>query len=746
MSFANPLPWWALGLIVAAAGLIAWLAYNRRTLSPLRRRVLVTLRFVTLLALVVFLLRPVARGIDADARDAIVAILVDTSRSMSIEDAAGGGRRIDLARRIVVDRLLPALESQFHVEVLGFGDAVAPVPAAQLSATARRSDVAGALAGVRDRYRGRAVAGVVLLSDGGDTSGAGERAAEGGPPIYTVAVGSPTAGKDREILGVTAAEAILDDSRVDLAVSAVSHGLGNAPIELRLLENGRAIDVRRVTPAAEGSPVREVFQVSPGRNAPTVYTVETPVAPGELVPENNARSTLVQHPSRTRRVLLVEGAPGFEHSFLKRAWASDPGIEIDSVVRKGRNEQGADTFYIQAVESRSDSLAAGYPATRDALFRYDAVVLANVEAHQFTKGQLEATRSFVGERGGGLLVLGARSFLRQGLAGTALEDVLPLDLNARGSVAIDLGASGGDVVPASVARGANRVSLTPAGEAHPVMQLAAGADDTRKRWEAVPALASIAPLGGPRPGASVLAVTNGPGGTPRALVAVQRFGEGRSMVFAGEASWRWRMLAPATDRAYDTFWKQALRWLALPAGDPIHVSVEPGAAPGDTLPVRVVARTAAFEPLKNVTVDVRVTSPDGRVESLRAGPDTARGNDGHYVAHARPEHAGVVKLSVDVRQGTTRVGTASASVLVGGADLEMTDPRVNQAFLERLAARSGGRVLAEDQVPGLANILKAAVPAALAVRRDLWHTGWSFAAILMLLGAEWVLRRTWGLR
>ena len=738
MSFAHPLPWWALALIVAAAGLVAWLAYNRRTLSPGRRVVLVAFRFLTLLALVVFVLRPVASGTAADAHDAVVAILVDTSRSMSIEDAAGGGRRIERARRLVLDRLLPAIGSQFHVEVLGFGDGVAPVAPAALSATARRSDVAGALAGVRERYRGRAVAGVILLSDGGDTSGAGERAAEDGPPIYAIGVGSPVAGEDREILGVTAAETILDDSRVDLAVSAVSHGLGRTPIELRLLENGRPIDVRRVTPAAEGSPVREVFQVSPGPSAPTVYTVETPVASGELVPENNARRVLVQPPSRPRRVLLVEGAPGFEHSFLKRAWASDSGLEIDSVVRKGRNEQGADTFYIQAAQSRSDSLAAGYPATREALFRYDALVLANVEAHQFTRAQLEATRSFVGERGGGLLVLGARSFLRQGLAGTTLEDVLPLDFNARGS---------GDVVPASGGGGVNRVSLTPAGEAHPVMQLAAGADDTRKRWEAVPALASIAPLGGPRPGASVLAVTSGPGGTPRALVAVQRFGEGRSMVFTGEASWRWRMLLPATDRAYDTFWKQALRWVALPAGDPILLSVAPGAAPGDTLPVRVVARNAAFEPLKNVTVDLRVTAPDGRVESLRAAPDPGQGKEGNHVANVRPERAGVFKLSAEVRDGPTLVGTASAAVLVGGADVEMTDPRMNQAFFERLAAASGGRVLSEDQLTSLPGMLKAAVPGAeLAVRRDLWHTGWSFAAILSLLGAEWILRRTWGLR
>jgi uncharacterized membrane protein len=734
VTFANPLPWWALVLVVAGAGALAWYGYRYSALTSRQRHALAVLRFVTLLAIVLFLMRPVAPRVDADARDVVVPILVDTSRSMSIEDA-GGKRRIDRARDIV-DRLLPALASRFHVEILGFGEAVVPISPRELSATGRRSDLRGAISSILDRFRGRAVAGIVLISDGGDTGAPGERQVNS-VPIFPIAVGSRTIGIDSEVLSLTAAEAVLDDSRIDLAVSAVGHGRGIKPIELRLLENGRTIEVRRAVPAAEGTPVREVFHVSPGRGTPTVYTVEIPAAAGEMVPENNLRSTLVQPPARTRRVLLVEGAPGFEHSFLKRAWSMDNGLEIDSVVRKGKNEQGHDTFYIQASRSRSEALREGYPAKAEDLFRYDAIVLANIGGHQLARAQLDATRAFVARRGGGLLVLGAQSFLQQGLADTPLEEVLPLELNDRG----------GGVLPASAARGLNRLSITADGEAHPMMQLAPDGAESRRRWEAVPALASIAPLGGPRPGARVLAVTSGAGGARRALVAVQRYGEGRAMVFTGEAAWRWRMLLPAADRSYDTFWRQAVRWLALPATDPIAITVPTGAAPGDMLPVHIDVRDAAFEPRRDASVDVRVTTPDGRLEQLRAALDSDPAATGRFVAHFRTDHPGVYRVTAEARRSANIIGSATASMLVGGADPEMTDPRLNQQALERLARASGGTLTSEDDIPALVEALQAAAPpAALAVRRDVWHTGWSFAAIIALLAAEWILRRRWGLR
>ena len=345
MTFANPLPWWALTLVVFAAAALAWLAYWRVRVTARRRAYLSAVRFVTLLLIVVLLMRPVARSNANDPASAVVPILVDVSRSMAIEDA-DGLRRIDRARQLLESQILPALSGRFRAELLTFGAGVASATPQALTASAPRSDLTSALQEAAERFRGQTIAGIVLVSDGGDTSPADRRGRDINTPVFPVGVGTLTVGRDREVLSVTAAEAVLDDSRVDLAVSAVSHGHGVAPIELRLLENGRPSEVRRATPAADGTPVREVFHVAANRDAPTVFTVEIPAAAGELVPENNSRSVLVQPPSRPRRILLVQGAPGFEHSFLQRAWSGDRGLQIDSVVRKGKNEQGGDTFYI----------------------------------------------------------------------------------------------------------------------------------------------------------------------------------------------------------------------------------------------------------------------------------------------------------------------------------------------------------------------------------------------------------------
>jgi uncharacterized membrane protein len=745
MQFAIALPWWTLLLIAGAVCVVAWASYAGAIVAlPRRQRAaLATLRGLTLLLLVACLLRPVRVMPPDSSSDIVVPVLVDVSRSMGLADM-DGRPRIDAARDLLDRQVRPALARRFVPELWTFGDALEQADASTVTAHASRSDLSGALRALRDRYRERKVAAIVVMSDGGDT-GAQDAAASvdaGSVPVYAIGVGAPRVASDLEVLDVSAGEMAVTDSSVDITVTAVNRG-GIGPFDLRVLENGRPIDIRRVIPAAEGlgaegspkaaGPVRAVFTVSPPRNAATLYTVEIPSAPGERVLENNKRAVLVEPAGRRRMVLMIEGAPGFEHSFIKRALAADPGLELDSVVRKGRDTRGAATYFVQAAEARAPRLAAGFPQEREALYEYDALVLANLEGDALSRPQLQMIADFVDARGGGLLVLGAKSFVQQGFAGTALEDVLPLRLTDRG----------GGVVRVSARQDTRyAVSLTADGASHPVMRLGTGASP--ERWASVPPLSGAASLGTLRPGARALALVRTPDGA-RPLVAVQRYGQGRSMVFTGEASWRWRMQLPSEDRTYELFWRQAVRWVGGAAPDRVSIAAPPALVPGNTAAIGVDVRSDAFAPVTDAQVSLKVTLPGGAVQDLRA--TAVDPQSGRYSADLRVDEPGVYRVSALAQGGATRARNADRWFLVGGADLEMADPRLNEQVLQRIATASGGRYLAADQASELPSLLSAVEPEVSAPQlQELWHNIWIFVAVMTLLAGEWVLRRRWGLR
>lgn len=737
MQFAVSLPWWGYALVFGGGLALAWLAYARVPAAiPSRARAgLTALRAATLVLIAAILLRPVAQVPREGGPGSLVPVLVDVSRSMRLADGDGPSR---LARAQDIIRALQSeIGSAYRLELLTFGEALALGEVDHLAATARRSDLNGALIDLSDRHRQDRMATVIVLSDGGDTAPEEAALARVGAPVLTVGLGAPSGLRDREVLNVTAGEPLLAGASVDLSVSAISEGFGREPVELRVSANGRPVAVRRVTPSADGAPVHEVFTVSPAPDSATVYTVEIPVDPGELAPENNRRSVLVPAQTGRRRVLVIEGAPGFEHTFLKRALGSDPGIEVDAVVRKGQNDEGRPTFYVQAGRARVGALSNGYPAKRSELFAYDAVIFGNVESDFFTRDQLELTRQFVAERGGGLLVVGARSFERQGLSGTPLDEVLPIDLtDRRGTVARAAAVEGG-LAP-------NTAALTSDGALHPATRLAAAADENRRRWTALPALASVTMVGGPRPGAQVLAVSAGPGGDVRPLIAVQRYGQGRAMVFAGEASWRWRMQMPATDTSYETIWRQLARWITAGAQAPVAIAPLAPSAAGVTERLAIAVRNHDYERVGNAEVRVVLTGPDGQARAI--GPALSSPPDGRYRVAARFDQPGVYRVDVTAERGGQRLGSATRQVLVGGADLEMSQPRLNEAVLRRLAAATGGHYVPAGEAGTLAELVRKAPSVSADLEtRDLWHNGWSLLAIIGLLATEWLLRRRVGL-
>jgi len=740
MSLAVVWPWWALA--AAAVGIvIAAVAAYRRAVPPLterQRAALVALRVLVLSALVVALLRPVRQSPSAEQPTRLLPVVVDVSGSMGIPDAPEGKTRLDAARTLVRTIESQLTGARLRVEVWPMHDGTTATDVNALRAEGTRSDLAAAIDEVAGRALARDAAAVVLVSDGVTTDRGGARPERRDAlPLFTMAVGGAQAVRDLDVVRLEAGTATLPGSAIDILAVVVARGMRGRAVTLRLSENGRPVDSAAVTPDADVATIPFRFVVTPPPDQPTVYATEVQQAEADAVPGNDRRQVLVPPQMGQRRVLLMEGAPGFEHTFLKRALATDAALSVDALVRKGRDDQGRDTFAVQATEDRAAVLAQGFPSSRETLFQYDAVVLSNVEAEFFTRAQLELVRQFVAERGGGLLVMGARSFEREGMAATPIADVLPVDPAVR---------RWQDAAADEAARNlsTNAPAVTRDGATHPATRLSIDGDDSAALWRTLPPLASVSPMGAPRPGAQVLAVTANPGGQASPLIVMQRFGQGRSIVFAGEAAWRWRMMRPSSDTAYATVWRQMIRALAAPAPGPVMMRAAGVTGGQGQTPVLIDVRDPRFLPVTDAEVTLTAQAPDGRTRSLQ--PVLTDAAAGRYAVVVPTSDAGVWTLTAEaVHRGVVR-GTTVTHLLIPPPNDEFTRPEVNLPVLRRMADAAGGEAFTADTLPALIDRLRGLQTSPARYEEvDLWHNVWTLAGIIALLATEWTLRRRWGM-
>ena len=180
---------------------------------------------------------------------------------------------------------------------------------------------------------------------------------------------------------------------------------------------------------------------------------------------------------------------------------------------------------------------------------------------------------------------------------------------------------------------------------------------------------------------------DGRGGAVYPVVAVQRYGQGRSMVFGGEASWRWRMMARSTDRSYELFWRQAARWLAglRPIRSPSRLPTT--REPGDAIE-RGGARRCISTRAGRAVVATWYAAGRHRA-GLRFAASPAR------TGISRPPFALTTGAftTCSSRRRAARCGSGPpiAGSTLAEATAELADPRLNEGALRRIARATGGR-------------------------------------------------------
>ena len=726
----------ALVAVVAVAATVVTYRRASRRLTTRDRVVLIALRTALIGLLLVCLLRPMLVLRAAVPHQNVVAVLLDDSRSMSIADLNGQPRSSYLQAQFgdPSQGLRRALAERFSVRTLRFSSSVRPAQTgADLTFQGTHTKIAAALEQARQQLSGVPLAGLVVVSDGADTSGdavdpalTALRAA--GVPVFAIGVGRDTAEKDIQIGRITAPRSVLAGTTLLLDAVVTAQGYAGQALTLDVLDGGTLAGSQTFTAGADGQPVTVRVRFSAVDPGPRVFTFRVTPQPGELLAENNTREALIDVRDRREKILYFEGEPRFELKFLRRAVTDDKQLQLVSLLRTADNK-----YYRQDIDDPED-LVGGFPRTRDELFQYRGIVLGSIEAAAFTGDQLAMLTEFVDRRGGGLMMLGGpRSFSEGGYAGTALGDALPVNLVKM-------------TPPAQPAATPLTVRPTRAGAAHAVSQIAANEAASATRWTELPGLTTVNTVDSVKAGATTL-LTAGDGRGERPVLAFQRFGRGKSAAFTPQDSWLWQMHASISveDQTHETFTRQWLRWLVDGVPDAVDVTTASDRVePGEPITLSADVADPSFVAVNDAVVTATVTGPDG---TSSAAPLTWTGQrDGLYAGTLPTSVAGWHEITVEAVRGDTSLGRSTTHVNAGPGDAEFSEATRQMPALQRLADATGGRAYTPETAEQLLEDVKYTGRGITSVEeRDLWQSPLVLLLLVSLLGAEWGYRRAVGL-
>jgi uncharacterized membrane protein len=737
---------WLLILLAILVGVFIYFVYLRPRLRLNRRMIVVlaTLR-TALIALVIFmLLKPVVVVSSVVPRSSYVALAIDDSLSMKLQDTPARATRLDYAKQMLLSppasgksSFISRLEEKFKTNLYGFsGQVVGVSDGNTLYGEGRTTDVTGALDEIAKRSSGMPLSAIVLATDGAanvsrDLSATLRELRARDVPVFTIGVGDTARPLDAELTRMTLPRRVLVGSRANIEAFVSLSGYGATKVLMSVREDGRAIKTEEFN--LRGNDTQAVsLEIIPSNPGFRRYTVEITPLDGEVTIENNKQEAMVEVIEGPLRILHVEGEPRWELGKIRESLApTEKNVTLVSLQRTGENK-----FYRQGIGAQQE-LVSGFPKTEEELFAYDGLVLGSVEAGFFTIDQLRNIEAFVSRRGGGLLALGGRlSFDGGKYKGTLIADLLPLTLEGRN---VNDGESFAPIYKAQ---------LTGAGQAHPITRLNEDRAVSQKTWNDLPPISVSEGLKTIKPGASVLLEAKRVGGSSPAvpLLALQRYGRGQTLAFTASDTWRWRMRMDSKSNAHETFWRQLLRYLVSGTPRQIEAGAEQDVYVMDDT-VRVVAdiRDKHYNPVNDARATARITKPSGATLDVPlkfTSINDANVYTGEFKADELGQH-GIELIAASASLG--QVG-AKSTVLVSDLNREFYSAAQNSDLLKRIAAETGGKYYQLGDLQSLLDDLTyRKTPYSERVTKDLWDMPINFFLIIGLLCAEWFLRKREGL-
>ena len=743
------LPWWVIALVGLGTGalLVQQFLSLKQRLALGQSSFLVFLRTCVYILLIFFLLGPALVDKRVTKLRRPLTVLIDSSESMAFpasskatQDGKPGKSRLDLVREKLLngqEPLIQKLNRDYDLRLYRFGTSVEPISPGSLSQLKAQDEGTRLLELLpRAATDAGAQSGILLFTDG--ITNGDQKTLDGTPalsvPVFTVGVGETEGFTDVRIAEVRAPEFAFRgrEFKIDLTVQA--YGLKGKSVPLYFNRGKNLITSRPVAIDSDSFEQKITFSFNPKELGTHSFSLSIPAQPGEQITENNHKEFKVDVHRDKIRVLTLSGSPAWNYRFLRMAMKQDPLIELVSFVFLRTPTDTVDV---------PDNQLSLIPFPIDDIFLEELknfdVVFFDDFSHRayFNPVYLERVKDFVRDGGGLAMLGGIRSFDSGGYAESALKDVLPVELDNKGTYQTQ----------ATV-----RPVLTASGKVHPITRLLPDPKANEEAWAKMPPLADLNQVRGAR-GETLLSASGDGAATGSPLLTIGRFGKGRTLALMTDDVWRWNFIAVGnreTPQNHLKLIRQAVRWLAQePAFEQVQIRPIPTSRPGEKVAIKLRVLKDDFTPTAQASVQLRVFGPEGEPSLVSA---TADSEEGEYTGEYTPTKEGSYRVEAEASLAGKTLGKDKTSFSVAFPYGETDDGRPRTDLLKQIAEASHGEFFSindwnDKALDKIAAKLESHAPSQIVEQRQtrLWSTLWPFSIILALLSVEWWMRRKWGL-
>ena len=594
----------------------------------------------------------------------------------------------------------PATDRDSAEDANGIGEPILPNWPDALAPQGGATRLGDALRYVLQQERGNAVAGIVLITDGGQNAGVDPSEAialaKGQQiPIFPIGLGGTDRPQNVRVIDVEAPTRVYPGDSFTLNGYIQSYGLAGRTVTVSLHSFDASVDPdealaefeedRPVRLGDDGSPVSIRFEVTPREQGVRRY--ELSVAPPEQDTEqrDNQKSAKVQIVARKNRVLLMAGGPTREYRFLRDLLYRDRDTNLSVWL------QTAST----GMSQEADQLLSEFPATPSELFEYDCIVAFDPDWLALEVQSVKLLERWVSEEAGGLVLVAGpvhtpqwANRVRSDPRISTLRGLYPVIFYGRGSSMMGLGRFSSET--------AWPLQFTPDGRDAEFLWLGDDASDNASAWNSFDGVYGYYAVKDPKLGARVYSRFSDPttavDGDLPIYMAGHFFGAGRVFFQASGEMWRIRSV---DDTHFERYYTKLIRWasqgrLLRDSSRGVLLVDKSRCLLGDNISVRAILTDAQHRPLAAEQVTAALVHPNGSRTPfvLRRLADATQGGmfaaqftavlEGDYRIELQPPHGDDDELLArDVR------------VRIPAREIER--PERNDPLLGNVAEQTGGR-------------------------------------------------------